>query len=675
MNENTLSAGESVDFADKNQNTATVSAQDQALLRALHEFIAPHAKVEGKDQKGKDNLDQKVSGPEAAILITELKVFISRLIERPTFPDKIKIAVDSEKEHDSELQVNAIENEDSATSERVISRNLFNVDIPYRAPQTTIGDRLITALRDHVFNKMPIRLLSFEKHDSGFQLTLLERNEIMTLLESKLRKRWRTKYPTLELSKDCTSTHLFQIRNLVRDEAAYAILSHTWLRSYPGEITYSDWVNRRFTSDNAGYRKLTKFCQTAFADHNISLGWMDTICINKDSSSELGESIRSMYKWYQSSNVCIVYLSETSTIPEIHRDAWFTRGWTLQELLAPNVIKFYNMNWMKFEEESPNDKPYSRTSISGGEVIQYIAMDSPKVMGQIQQATTLSKNELLNINLTPFSRRMQLAANREVTREEDMAYSLMGIFDVSIATAYGEGSKRAFLRLLEAILNLQQDGVLDLLNWSNWNQSSGSHILPSHPRAYLNRSSSSSVILQYTRPLEPLTMTSFGLRIPVLLMPAKSTQNDYSQFKATGDYSAAVTVQMIVSGLCIIRPYRLLNSTICGPDRWLEDKDGQGIFQHTFAVFNIKQENGGIYIPQRCIAILLECSEDAGKVTSTGGFQHFRTKEPVVFQMQRKIIREANKSSDDFVDVDKDGIVLAEDNLARHGMQLVIKYL
>ncbi|KAF9482051.1 hypothetical protein BDN70DRAFT_802216, partial [Pholiota conissans] len=268
-----------------------------------------------------------------------------------------------------------------------------------------------------------------------------------------MRKIWKTKYPTWELSDKFSISQFPEADNLVKNVAAYAILSHTWLRSNPGEITYSDWINQRFNFNDSGYQKLTKFCQTAFADHDISLGWMDTICINKDSSSELDESIRSMYKWYQSSKICVVYLAEALKIPEIHQDPWFIRGWTLQELLAPKVAKFYNRNWVKFEADSRNDKPYwSRNSLK-----KFTKVDSPTIMDQIQHATTISKNELLDISYMPFSRRMELAAKRKVTREEDMAYSLMGIFNVSIAIAYGEGSVRAFLRLLEAVLNSRQD--------------------------------------------------------------------------------------------------------------------------------------------------------------------------------------------------------------------------
>ncbi|KAF9482046.1 hypothetical protein BDN70DRAFT_991405 [Pholiota conissans] len=627
----------------QNQNTAPVSAQDQALLRALHAFIVPHeAGVDGNIQKRKDDLDQKVSGPEAAMLIAELKGFMSRLTEQPTVPEEIKIKVELEKafeEPENEYGANA-ESPEAITHE----------------PYTSFKGWFLEQLHYRVYNEMPIRLLSFEQHGSIFEIKLLERNDIMALFEAKLPKIWE-----LQFSSSVPLNYL-AINDCVQYLTSYAILSHTWLRSNPGEITYSDWINQRFNTNDAGYQKLNKFCQTSFADHHISLGWMDTICINKDSSSELDESIRSMYRWYQSSKICIVYLAKTSMISEIHQDPWFTRGWTLQELLAPDYVKFYNRNWVKFDEDCQNDKPYR-----GGHNL----LDppcSPTIMDQIQHATTISKDELLNISIAPFSRRMEMAANRNVTREEDMAYSLMGIFNVSISTAYGEGSKHAFLRLLEAIFYSHQYGTLDLLNWSGLyesNFSPSSRILPSNPKVYTSRSS--SIILQAIKPFEVLTMTSFGLRIPVLLMPAKSAKIHSSQFKARGNYSARVPVKYSYG----IKTYCLLDSTISGPDQFAKFEKRKDIFQHTFAVFNIEQRNGKIYIPQTCIAILLDCNEDAGKVTSTGTVEHVRTKEPIVFKMQQKI----NVETDQFVDVNKDGILLAEDDLAKHGMQLVIKYL
>ncbi|KAF9472408.1 hypothetical protein BDN70DRAFT_970958, partial [Pholiota conissans] len=257
------------------------------------------------------------------------------------------------------------------------------------------------------------------------------------------------------------------VESIIVSHTKYAILSHKWLRGTPGEITYNHWIKGSLDPESAGYRKLVSFCKTAWKDYGITLAWMDTICINKDSSSELDESIRSMYAWYERAEICIIYLSETQTITDIQHDTWFTRGWTLQELLAPKTFKFYSYEWIQLAQ-GPNDR------------------ENSVILSFIQQTTTISYVELRNITVIPFSRRMQWAAFREVTREEDMAYALMGIFNVCISIAYGEGADRAFLRLLEEIIKTAPSGAMDLFNWAGKSNSSkfNTSLLPSSPKNY-----------------------------------------------------------------------------------------------------------------------------------------------------------------------------------------------
>ncbi|KAF9479675.1 hypothetical protein BDN70DRAFT_806684, partial [Pholiota conissans] len=241
-----------------------------------------------------------------------------------------------------------------------------------------------------------------------------------------------TEFRHNQLPYNSSETEKEAIDRFISECANYAILSHKWLRGAPGELTYDQWNKGSFLPESLGYKKLANFCRIVWRDYKLTLAWMDTICINKYSSSELDESIRSMYAWYERATVCTVYLSETQSISELPHDSWFTRGWTLQELLAPRRLKFYGYNWDKLERWGADDKA--------------------RLFEFIEQATTISSRELQHVTRTPFSRRMQWAASREVTREEDMAYSLMGIFNVSISIAYGEGAERAFRRLLEEIL-------------------------------------------------------------------------------------------------------------------------------------------------------------------------------------------------------------------------------
>ncbi|KAF8185191.1 hypothetical protein BJ912DRAFT_490976 [Pholiota molesta] len=350
--------------------------------------------------------------------------------------------------------------------------------------------KLLRALRKHVFNTMPIRLLCFEPQgESDFQITLLERGAIYarlaTTLEGNNNDEELLAQMTRKRSTRRKGTEQEVIERLISKHTRYAILSHTWLRTVSSEVTYDDWNKGRLETNDPGYQKLVNFCKTAWKDHHVIFGWMDTLCINKESSSELDESIRSMYNWYSRSAVCITYLAETGTLSDMHADPWFTRGWTLQELLAPSVIKFYNADWNQLVDSSDNDK-----------------LDAA-ITKQIERATTIIHSELYNVRLAPISRRMQLAATREVTREEDTSYSLMGIFDVSISTAYGEGARHAFSRLLQAIFVSSND-VLDILNCAGEDplpRPYNSRVLPSSPQNYINRSSNERLCGNLTRRL------------------------------------------------------------------------------------------------------------------------------------------------------------------------------
>jgi hypothetical protein len=127
----------------------------------------------------------------------------------------------------------------------------------------------------------------------------------------------------------------------------YAILSHRWDEE---EVTYNDVKHNR-QSVLKGWSKITSFCALALFD-GYEYAWVDACCINKDSSAELGESINSMYRWYKDAGACYAYFSDVTfeaMNPQgeftFRNSAWFTRGWTLQELIAPLNVYFYNCKW------------------------------------------------------------------------------------------------------------------------------------------------------------------------------------------------------------------------------------------------------------------------------------------------------------------------------------------
>lgn len=170
--------------------------------------------------------------------------------------------------------------------------------------------------------------------------------------------------------------------------------------------------------------------------------WIDTCCIDKDSSAELSESINSMYKWYEKAAICYAFLAdfqshEVSQLDDLGGCKWFYRGWTLQELLAPKEIVFYGQKWDHIGTKST-------------------------MLEKLQQITGIPMGILLRrrgLDTVSVAARMSWAAHRETTRIEDAAYCLLGIFDVNMPLLYGEGEK-AFVRLQSEIMNQTQDDSL-----------------------------------------------------------------------------------------------------------------------------------------------------------------------------------------------------------------------
>ncbi|KAJ8595658.1 hypothetical protein M405DRAFT_727638, partial [Rhizopogon salebrosus TDB-379] len=187
--------------------------------------------------------------------------------------------------------------------------------------------------------------------------------------------------------------------------------------------------------NNDGFRKLSKFCEKARA-MGYKLAWSDTCCIDKTNSAQLDEAIRSMFRWYRNAAICIVHLSESLNVEQMKNDAWFTRGWTLQKLLASLSIKIFNKDWSPIcPTDLPNDK------------------NNDQLMSNISKITDIPVLDLQYFlpGTNQIRKKMAWASKRMTTRIEDAAYSLVGIFDVSMPIAYGEGDW-AFHRLMEVII-------------------------------------------------------------------------------------------------------------------------------------------------------------------------------------------------------------------------------
>ncbi|KAF8179214.1 hypothetical protein BJ912DRAFT_982921 [Pholiota molesta] len=497
---------------------------------------------------------------------------------------------------------------------------------------------VLSDLRAHVFNDMPIRLLCIQKTRAGIDsITLLDRAGIYSYLASEISDRFRSQsFRTLP-------------HTWVPEIAVYAILSHTWLRSAPGEVTYKDWHQGAFDlSTHAGYRKLVNFCKVAMDDHEITLGWMDTVCINKESSAELDESIRSMYKWYRGAKICITYLGETTTLWNMNNDPWFTRGWTLQELLAPQRIKFYGKDWSKLTGTSSlNDK------------------EDSEVQKRIKLATTITAKELISPATVPISRKMHWAAKRQVTRGEDAAYSLMGIFDVNMSIAYGEGAKLAFVRLLKEILSTKSD-ILDIFNWAGNYKTDVSALLPSSPVAYARRYSNNKLNFARAILIEPLALTHLGLRIPVLILPAAPTNYSTTTYTSIGDYYATVKIYPISIDSCLPDSYDVLDVGALSPTT--ADLGLNMPTRLVFAILNCRGDETNILIPKNCLAVAIVHKETTGMVTPLGYKRKVSTEEPIIFRLRNKNGMPENRQASEYDAVERSA-------LGRHGMHFLTMYL
>lgn len=226
----------------------------------------------------------------------------------------------------------------------------------------------------------------------------------------------------------------------------YAILSHTWKEGQ--EVTFDNLKELDSMEDidaqsKEGYQKI-RFCSSQAKLHGLDYFWVDTCCIDKSNSSELQEAINSMFRWYQKAKRCYVYLSDVKNGPsdcageswwdweQAFKDSrWFTRGWTLQELLAPGLVEFFSSDGLRLGDKNS---------------LKHI----------IHQITQIPVEALAGSVLSAFSvaERFSWTDNRRTTREEDGAYCLLGIFGIHMPLIYGEGRENAFKRLHKKVKDL-----------------------------------------------------------------------------------------------------------------------------------------------------------------------------------------------------------------------------
>jgi hypothetical protein len=240
----------------------------------------------------------------------------------------------------------------------------------------------------------------------------------------------------------CTNSGGYSLtKDLVGDDTIppYAILSHTWGLDTE-EVTFEDMTNGT-GEKKPGYEKI-RFCGEQARQDGLEHFWVDTCCIDKSNSVELQEAITSMFSWYQNAAKCYVYLSDVSTTKQEASDQssegtwepdfwvcrWFTRGWTLQELLAPASVEFFSREGKRLGDKRTLER-------------------------QIHDITRIPVPALRGTPLSEFDieERISWTRNRQTKRREDKAYSLLGLFNIHMPLIYGEGPESAFSRLQDEI--------------------------------------------------------------------------------------------------------------------------------------------------------------------------------------------------------------------------------
>jgi Heterokaryon incompatibility protein (HET) len=230
-------------------------------------------------------------------------------------------------------------------------------------------------------------------------------------------------------------TFSLELKEFVSEQGhKYAIVSHRWEENPTEEVTFQDFRSMDLDrySNKKGLLKI-RGAQEQARKEEIPYFWIDTCCIDKSSSAELSEAINSMYRWYSQAAVGYAYLSDVPNKP-FEESEWFTRGWTLQELLAPNKVTFFDGAWVRLGDKQTLSERIAAAS-------------------KIDTGVLHGRRDIYNCSV---AERMSWASARTTTRIEDSAYSLLGIFDINMPMLYGEGEK-AFRRLQEEIIKRSDD--------------------------------------------------------------------------------------------------------------------------------------------------------------------------------------------------------------------------
>jgi hypothetical protein len=246
-----------------------------------------------------------------------------------------------------------------------------------------------------------------------------------------------------------TPLQIKPVKKAVAKYFGWVMLSHRWNKEEPAmhDIQGKDVYELKGVTN---IEKLQMFCKKA-RDLGYHWAWSDTCCIDQKNTAEVQRSVNSMFIWYRHSALTIVYLSDVSPSVKsgaLENSVWTKRGWTVQEFLAPDVILFYHRDWdLYLDDRSPNHKK------------------SPIIMMELERSTSINARALANFNpgMRGAREKLQWASRRVTTVQEDIAYSLFGIFGVQLPVLYGEMKQSAMGRLLQEIV--ARSGDITALDW------------------------------------------------------------------------------------------------------------------------------------------------------------------------------------------------------------------
>ena len=310
--------------------------------------------------------------------------------------------------------------------------------------------------------------------------------------------------PIRLLHTNTLTFHCFPARD---DEKVpnYAILSHTWglddenvtCQTFQSMLEHAD-------TDGGAYspclQKILDFCNQAASD-GFAYVWADTCCIDKSTASELAEAINSMFRWYQESTLCYAYLADVPSdgraqVVEsaFRRSRWFTRGWTLQELIAPKSLVFFSKDWKYLSDKSALSSILSEITGIDSDVLR---------SGDFSSASV--------------SMKLSWASSRTTSRIEDRAYCLVGFFGIFMPPIYGEGAE-AFQRLQREIVKTNNDQTI--FSWTGDGRPSG--MLAHASSRFIASRGASSAIANIRNPDFSITNRGLRIRLPMLQLPLRN---------------------------------------------------------------------------------------------------------------------------------------------------------